>query len=78
MENHTTELYLMNVTIGKKGDLMEINFLIVMGLIVFVIFIVSIFFMVGDRISMAGKGQQEELMQLRKKVEELEKKMDEN
>ncbi|MGP4081825.1 hypothetical protein ACTWQL_18110 [Pseudalkalibacillus sp. R45] len=53
---------------------MEIIFLVVVGLIVFVIFIVSIVFMIGNRISSASK----DLVYLRKKVEELEKKLDGN
>ncbi|WP_261129990.1 hypothetical protein [Bacillus sp. Marseille-Q3570] len=56
---------------------MEIYFLVITVMAVSVIFIVSIFFMIGNRISTAGNEQKEELIQLRKKVEALEDRLEE-
>ncbi len=56
---------------------MGLYLLLGIGIIAFVIFTVSIFFMIGNRVSSAGGVQKEELAQLRKKVEELETRLEE-
>ncbi|MCF6411192.1 hypothetical protein [Pseudalkalibacillus salsuginis] len=56
---------------------MGLYLLLGIGIIAFVIFTVSIFFMIGNRLSSKGDVRKEELAQLRKKVEELETRLEE-